>query len=600
MTKLSFGKLMLMAGLLLTGCGGGDQSGQSDSQAAAQGSGSVTSATVTQGAGEEQSVLEAIGAKMAGVRLAARAVVSDDQLTLKQASAFLSRATFGPTMPEITRVSQIGMNAWLDDQYTKRQILHKWWMGNTALRLVPGAVLHENHFFQTFWKYAIVGEDQLRQRVTYALSQIFVISFQDGAVGMYPRGVACYYDMLGTNAFGNFRQLLEGVATSPMMGIYLSHMQNRPESDSTTPDENFARELMQLMTIGLHQLNQDGTVKLVNQQPVPTYTRDDVVGLAKVFTGWSWGGGARTENRFLGMYNYSDPYKDCLPMQNYPTYHSTSEKRVLGSVIPAGGTGESDLAQALDMLFNHPNVGPFIGRQLIQRLVTSNPSPGYVGRVAAAFANNGEGVRGDMQAVIRAILTDPEAASGTQSELGKLREPVLRLANWLRSFNARSTSGLYDIWTLEDPLNGIGQNVMRSPSVFNFYRPNYSPPQTGLAAEGYVAPEMQIAGESSIVGYLNFMEIAIPYGIGQNANIKPDYVAEIGLADDPEALLDRIDLLLTNGNMSESLREQIIASVETLPIPQRVNALTLRNARLRRVHLAIYLTMASPEYLVMK
>lgn len=584
---------LLAGGLALAGCGAGND-------------------------GETSAAMTGNAAGGAAVRTLATATVSDTASasatqsgasfyygtaeTPEAAARFLGQASFGPTMYEIASVTRLGRLGWINRQFLYQPYRHQTYMTAAGALLPAGSVLNENHFFQSFWKNAIVGSDHLRQRVAYALSQIFVISFQDGAVAMYPRGVGCYYDMLADNAFGNFRQLLEGVATSPMMGIYLSHMQNRPEADGSTPDENFAREVMQLMTIGLHQLNQDGTQKLSGGAPVPTYTHDDVAGLAKVFTGWSWGGGQLNQYGFVGLVAYSNQNRDCLPMRNYPEFHSTSEKTFLGRTLAAGGSGESDMDAALDTLFNHPNTGPFIGRQLIQRLVKSNPSPAYVARVAAAFADNGSGVRGDMKAVLRAILTDPEAATPSADDVGKLREPILRLANWLRAFNARSVSGSYRMWTMEDPLTGIGQNPMRAQSVFNFYRPSYTPPHTSLADKGLVAPEMQLVGETSVIGYLNFMQMAIPRGIGQDWDIKPNYTAELSMAGSPELLVNRVNLLLLNGEMSEQLRSQIIQAVESLPIPRLTlfNAAQVAEARANRVYLAIYLALASPEYLVQK
>ncbi|WEF35672.1 DUF1800 family protein [Pseudoduganella chitinolytica] len=582
--------------LALTACGAGDSADQTAP--------TVTHAGATVAGGEAGPASNTVSPKRAGGVSAADATVDGDDsatsaVTPAQASAFLSQATFGPTAYEIDRVVKMGRRAWMKEQFGVKGFQHRAYMDHAASKLISGYSLTESHFFQSFWRNALVGSDHLRERVAFALSQIFVVSFQDGAVAQYPRGVACYYDMLSENAFGNFRELLEGVARSPVMGIYLSHMQNRPETDSTTPDENFAREIMQLMTIGLHQLNQDGSKKLSGGQPIPTYTHNDVVGLAKVFTGWSWGGGKPDEKGFTGILTSSSPNRDCLPMQNYAEFHSTSEKRFLGKTVPAGGSGEDDLKIALDTLFNHPNVGPFIARQLIQRLVTSNPSPGYIARVAAAFANNGSGERGDMQAVLTAILLDAEAQPGVNAGAGKLREPILRVAHWLRAFNARSTSGTYPIWSLEDPLTGVAQNPMRSPSVFNFYRPNYTPPRTSIADAGLTAPEMQLTGETSVIGYLNFMQMAVPRGIGQNYDVKPGYGAELSLALQPEALVDRVDLLLLNGSMSRALRTQIVQAIESLRVPASQGA-ALEQVKANRVYLAVYLTLASPEYLVQK
>ncbi len=496
-------------------------------------------------------------------------------VTTTEASRFLSQATFGPTAEEIGKLSNMGINAWLSDQFAKPQTLHLFYM-NAALNTLPaGNRLRQDQFFESFWQQAINGEDQLRQRVTFALSQIFVISYQNSTLANNARGVAHYYDVLGAYAFGNFRDLLEEVTLHPMMGNYLNALGNQKTEGARVPNENYAREIMQLFTIGLRQLNQDGTDTTV--PPTETYTSDDIKGLAKVFTGWSWAGPNQNPNR------------DWLPMQLYPAYHETLGKTFLGVTIPANTSGETTLKIALDTLFNHPNVGPFIGRELIQRLVTSNPSPAYVGRVAAAFADNGLGVRGDMKAVIMAVLLDPEARTvPTSASAGKLREPVIRLANWMRAFHATSTSGRFRLGNLDNPLSSLAQTPMRSPSVFNFFRPEYVPPNTGISAANLFAPEMQITDEMSVIGYLNFMRSAIQYGTGTGRDIQADYSAELALAATPTRLLDRINLLLMQNQMSATLYNQILT------------ALNSSNSSTNRVYLAIFLTMASPEYIVQK
>lgn len=522
-----------------------------------------------------------------------------DMPSVPQASRMLAQASFGATTADIERLTAAGYTAWIEDQFAKPQALHRAYIDSITASLGTSAT--QNHFQESFWKQAVTGEDQLRQRMAFALSQIFVVSAQDSSVNSYPRGVASYYDTLAAHAFGNFRNLLEAVALHPMMGIYLTSMRNQKESGTRVPDENFAREVMQLLTIGLNELNPDGSLKMIDNQPVETYTSADISGLAKVFTGWSWAGADKSDSRFYG--GNADPNRDWLPMQSYPKFHSASEKRFLGATVPAGATPEASLKIALDTLFNHPNVGPFIGRQLIQRLVTSNPSPQYIGRVAATFANNGQGVRGDMKAVIRAILLDPEARSDAvlaDPRSGKLREPVLRLANWMRAFGAKSTSGRFLMpGSLDDPLNSLGQTAMRSPSVFNFYRPGYVPPNTAIAAAGLVSPEMQITGETSVVGYLNFMRDVIANGTGNTRDVKTDYGIELTLADTPDKLVDRINLLLMANQMPASLRGMIINAVNSVAISSS-NATSAATARRNRVHLAVFLTMASPEYLVQK
>ena len=522
--------------------------------------------------------------------------------TAEKAARFLAQATFGPSSSSIDQVTTAGYAAWLDSQFAKPQKLHRNYMDGIAPSLPSGTKLSQNQFFESFWQQAVAGDDQLRQRVTFALSQIFVVSFQDSNISNYPRGVASYYDVLATNAFGNYRNLLEAVSLHPMMGIYLTSLHNQKESGSRVPDENYAREIMQLMSIGLYEINQDGSIKISNGKPVETYTNADITGMAKVFTGWSWAGPDKSDSRFFG--GNPDPDRDWKPMQSYPKFHSISEKKFLGTTVAAQGTAspEASLKTALDRLFNHANVGPFIGKQLIQRLVTSNPSPQYVARVAAAFADNGQGVRGDMKAVIKAILLDDEARADvnlSNVNKGKLREPVIRMANWMRAFNAKSTSTRFLLGSLDDPLSALAQTPMRSPSVFNFYRPGYVPPNTTIAGAGLVAPEMQITGETSVTGYLNTMRDVIPNGTGSSRDVKPDYTAELALTDTPDKLLDRIDLLLMSKQMSTVLRNQILAAVNSVTIPAN-NANNAATARKNRVSLAIFLTMASPEYIVQK
>lgn len=561
------------------------------------------------------------GGKEAGGTATAQSAPEPTSQT--EAARFLAQASFGADDASLAEVSQRGYRLWLAGQFAKPQRLHRDYMTRMAadLALVNSSV-GPNQFFESFWQQAVTGEDQLRQRAAFALSQIFVVSLADGSVSEMPRGVAAYYDMLGEHAFGNYRQLLEGVALHPMMGIYLSHLRNQKEDPATgrVPDENFARELMQLFSIGLYELNADGTLRLDGGgRPIETYTNADVQGLAKVFTGWSWYAGPstsdRTRSRFFGW--TSDPDRDWRPMQVYNRYasntdfHSVSAKSFLGTTIAAQGTPdpEGDLRVALDRLFNHPNVGPFFGRQLIQRLVTSNPSAAYVGRVSAAFANNGSGVRGDMKAVLSAVLLDPEARTvdAASPSFGKLREPVLRLANFLRAYKARSTSGRFlGIDNTDDPASRLGQTEMRSPSVFNFYRPGYAPPNTSIADAGMVAPELQLAHEVSVAGYLNYMRGWA--GVNASRDVQQDYSAEIALAGDPDRLVERANLLLMGGQMPAALRAQIVIGVTGRAIPAPIagsggvvtNQAQIDAARRDRASIAAYLTLAAPDYLVQR
>ena len=526
--------------------------------------------------------------------------------TAAEASRFLAQATYGGTETEIARMQRSRYVDWIVDQFKKsvNALLPTLTM---RLSADPALEISTQHVNDAYWKLATLADDQLRQRVTFALSQIFVVSLNDDAVSGYPLGLASYYDTLAANAFLNYRQLLEAVALHPMMGLYLSHMRNQKENPARgrVPDENFAREVMQLFTIGLHELSPDGTVRLdARNEPIETYTNEDVTGMAKVFTGWSWGGPDDTDARFNG--STKDPKRETIPMRPYPKYHSSAEKRFLGVVVPAQSTPDphASLRAALDRLYSHPNVGPFIGKQLIQRLVTSNPSPQYVARVAAQFDDNGEGTRGDMRAVIRAVLLDVEARDAVAAAnpvFGKLREPVLRLAHWIRAFGARSVSGDYRIGNTDSAGSSIGQSAYRAPSVFNFYRPGYVPPNTPVADAGMVSPEMQITHETSVAGYLNTMRTVMEKGIGSGSprDVRTDYDEELKVAGSPEQLVERMNLLLLHGAMSAELRAQITQAVASIEV-SATDAGSADRARRNRIYLAVYLAMASPEYLILR
>ena len=535
-----------------------------------------------------------------------------DPPTASEAARFLTQATFGPTDASISAVRSSGYAEWIDQQIAMPvQSSHLAWIDSRVPAGASVASITPNDVYYTFWQQAVESPDQLRQRVKLALSEIFVISLVDANVE--ERGVAAYYDMLGANAFGNFRTLLEQVSLHPQMGVYLTWMANQKEDAVRHPDENYAREVMQLMTIGLYQLNPNGTRRLDGAgSPIPTYTADDIAGLAKVFTGYSWYSPTPTNNgTFFGRNRAADAAtRSMIP---YPAYHSVSAKTFLGTTIPASTVATAnpagDLKIALDTLANHPNVGPFISKQLIQRLVTSNPSPAYVARVSAVFGDNGRGVRGDMGAVIKAILLDPEARTAPaagDANYGKLREPVVRLANWMRAFGATSQSGNWFIGSTSANTS-LSQSALTSPSVFNFFRPGYSPPNTKMGAQGLTAPEFQIVDEVSVAGYLNTMQSAIDTGIGNTVagatgrDVRANYSAEVALASDVNALVDRMSLLLTSGQMSPSLRGKIVAAVSAVPIPGgTATAAQVNTARLNRVKLAIFMTMASPEYLVQR
>ena len=528
-----------------------------------------------------------------------------------ETARFLTQATFGPTETEIESLRDQSFTAWISAQQNAP-------VGASALthmddRLVviraanANANLNSSHFYEYFWREAATAPDQLRQRVRFALSQIFVVSFADPVVD--PRGMASYYDMLGKNAFGNFRTLLEDVTLHPMMGLYLTHLGNIKEDGTTgrTPDENYAREVMQLMSLGVFALNSDGTPqKDAAGNNIVSYTSTDISELAKVFTGFSWyhptpsnstfGGGGRSVTSYV------------TPMIAYANYHSISAKSFLSTSIPASTLATTDanaeLKIALDAIFNHPNVGPFISRQMIQRLITSNPSPAYVGRVAAIFNNNGQGVRGDMGAVVRAILLDSEArnmSAGSDTNFGKVREPILRLSNWMRTFGATSQTGNWLVGSTSGSTS-FGQSPLAAPSVFNFYRPGYSPPNTKIGTAGLVAPEMQIVDEVTVAGYANTLQNALTSGIGTGTDVRTAFTAEAAIANDPAALTERMNTLLLYGSMSPGLKQRITEAVTGVPIPASTgtNQAQIDTALLNRARLAVYLTMVSPDYLIQR
>ena len=540
-------------------------------------------------------------------------------VTPADASRFLMQATFGGSQADINHLSTIGYNAWFAEQFAVPNTLHEPYaereiMLNTQPACAPtDTVCNQKLFLQTggdeyfeqpFWMTALTGKDELRKRVQFALSELFVISSQDAVVGQMPRGVANYYDMLGNDAFGNYRQLLEDVTLSPMMGIYLSILANDKGDANRDPDENYAREVMQLLSIGLNNLNPDGTTQVDGSgNPVPTYGLNDVVGIAKVFTGFSWNMNGNVSEQAWSGYGavYAGPGygQDLLPLTSYANHHSTDEKDFLGVTIPTGGPDPTgDLKIALDTLFNHSNTPPFISKQLIQHLVTSNPSPAYVQRVAAVFKDNGQGVRGDMQAVITAILMDDEARNTasetyTSPNYGKVQEPLLRFTHMARAFSAESRSGAFDVGSTEDPAYGFAEMASRSPSIFNWFAPGYIPAGTSIETAGLTAPEMEITDVTTVIGYMNNMQAALSGGYGNNADLYMTLATETALANNPDALLDRVNLLLLGGQMSSALRSEITGAVNAIPLPAAGDASA---ALLARAQTAIFLTVASPEY----
>ena len=495
------------------------------------------------------------------------------------------RATFGPNQADFERLTELGYDGWLTEQLELAPTLHRPQLeAQAAAGQSFGSLARQD----VWWGVAVTAPDQLRQRAAFAWSELFVVSDDDQQLFLNQIGVADYYDMLVEGAFGNFRALLESVARSPVMGIYLSMHRNEPADPETNmhPDENFARELLQLFSIGLVQLGSDGTVLEDSAgQPVATYDQLDVENLARAFTGWN----------FAGTTDWDNPVQSLEPMESWFEFHDQDAKEVLdGTLLPAAQSGEADLTQVLDAIVAHPNTGPFIARHLIQRLVSSNPTPSYVGRVAAVFADNGSGVRGDLTAVIRAVLLDEEVANGLEaapSRFGKLREPLLRVTALWRAFDGVPPEGVY---TLGQAEAFLGQAPLSAPTVFNFFRPDHVPPgQVQQAA--LVAPEMQLADEVRITLSTNLVRRLIYQGFEGAPGMPPDPVwmdfsDEIALAEDPEALIDHLDLLLMGGAMGPAMRALLVDYIGSV-------SMTFGDLPpgMQRVLEAVYMISISPE-----
>jgi uncharacterized protein (DUF1800 family) len=447
---------------------------------------------------------------------------------------------------------------------------------------------------ESFFDQAVNGPDQLRQRVTFALSELFVISSRDAGVRNFPDGMASYLDLLAQNVFGNFRELLEAVSLSPSMGVYLDMAGSSkaiPEL-GLNPNENYARELLQLFSIGLYELHPDGTLRLDGEnQPIPTYDQEVVKALSRALTGWTLGGQDQRDPRrfFRPQRNFR------IPMGPWAFYHDTGEKALLdGTVLPAGQSAQTDLEEAHDVIFEHPNVGPFFCRFLIQRLVTSNPSPAYVYRCSQAFNNNGAGARGDLKAVLRALLLDYEARAAqlaARPDEGHLREPVVRVVGLLRALDAEPRNGRWRfLGQLDRQGFGTGQTPLRAPTVFNFFEPSYALPGE-IAQAGLVSPEFQIATETTVVGAAN-LHLALLGLTGQNRplrfNLAPFQPPQ---TSNEEALLDRVDLLFFAGAMSDATRATLRGALADPDFPSQAEprALTL-----------LWLASLAPESVVQK
>lgn len=514
---------------------------------------------------------------------------ADAPLDRADATRLLEQSTFGQTDTLVAHVQAVGVQGWLAEQFAAPPSRYP------AFAYVPQNAqaycatspdpqcLRDNYSLfllqNAFFRNAVSGPDQLRQRVAFALSQIFVTS---GVVIHAPYGMAAYQQIFLDGAFGNFEDLLTRVTLSSVMGDYLDMADNDKPAAGVNPNENYAREVMQLFSIGVWELNDDGTRMLdASGAPIPTYDQDTIEGFAHLFTGWTYpplpGVAVRKHNpkNYLG------------DMSAVSEDHDFSDKVLLDDIVDTGGKPMSaDLAFGIHDVFAHHNVAPFIGRQLIQKLVTGDPSPQYVARVAAVFDDNGAGVRGDLKAVVTAILADPEARGSVKTDpaYGKLREPVIYVAAAARALGTAS-DGVY----LAQQAKTQGEDLFNAPSVFNYYPPSYVVPGTGL-----VGPEFALLNAATAIDRYNFAN-ALSFGtipalptLAGAIGTTPNWSALQGLAANPGALVDELDALLLHGTMSDGMRSTLLTAIGSVPAsnPQM------------RAKTAYYLTITSPEYQV--
>ena len=551
---------------------------------------------------------------------------------LQAASRFLARATLGATIEEIRSVEQIGFEAWIDAQlnmpienYAEETINNALFLYDQCLENLGEDqcnqvfMLNTQMFRYAWWNKVMNSQDKLRHKVALALSEILVLS-DNSNLRNFPHGIGAYYDILNRHAFGNYKDLLLDVTLNPSMGFYLSHINNPRtiEELNIHPDENYAREIMQLFSIGLYELNQDGSRKIdpTTGLWIPTYDNNDIKGLAKVFTGLSGGAWAdENDNRPVQFGRNFGRYSLLVPMQMFEEWHEPGPKTIVGGKVIESDSGLEEIEMAVDHLFNHENVGPFISYRLIQRLVKSNPTPEYVERISAVFNDNGEGERGDLESVVKAILLDPEAMDCYwfgDMENGQLRPPIQRLCQMLIGLKANAESDVF--WNSGFFFQEFtAQHPMSSPTVFNFYKPDYIP-DSDFAYYELSGPEYEILNSSTSSNYVNFMLIALlrdylldRYGIRlpnvlNEAFLIPYvedndfYAAElqdalwIELGYTPSHLVDYLDLLLANGMFTDETRDKLNESLSRDNILQPID----------KSNYALFMTMIHPDYIIMK
>ena len=505
------------------------------------------------------------------------AKISIALVSLTTAARLLDQATFGPTLADIQHVQTVGINGYLAEQFVQP---------TTSLAQIPTTPLPvvcignnsaDPCAESEWWTAAIAGPDQLRQRVAFAMSEMFVVS----TLSVPGEAIPSYHNALANDAFLNFRKLLTDVSLSPAMGGYLNMLNSAKPASGQIANENYPRELMQLFTTGLYLLNQDGSIQLDGSgHPIPAYSQAQVQAFARAYTGWTsspTGGG--TPSKFPNTSNWVDP------MGLFAAQHDVTAKVLLnGTTLPAGQTGLEDLNGALDNIFASPNIGPFVCTQLVQHLVTSTPSPAYISRISAVFADNGSGVRGDMKAVVNAILTDTEARAGDVDPAfngGHLREPILFITAMIRGLGFQNTDVNGSYFSLSGQSARLNEQPYRANSVFNFFAPGYVIPASTLNA-----PEFGIENTATAMLRLTLADSIVNNKLsGFTVNLSD--ASALGMtAANPGDLVDTLSILLMHSQMPTTMRGTI------------VNAITPLTSNAQRVRVAIYLIITSSQYKV--
>ena len=523
---------------------------------------------------------------------------ADAAARTRDALRLLNQTTFGATKTDFAELQSIGYDAFLEKQFAS---VRTGYTGFTYLSTTapadcrtsasdpdsPSAICGRNNYTlfevqRQFFVNAMTGQDQLRQRVAFALSQIFVVSGTDIT---HAAGMASYQNLLLDHAFGNYRDLLEAVTLHPVMGAYLDMVNNARTSGSRQANENYARECLQLFSLGLHELEPDGSVRTdASGTPIAAYDQDVVSAMARAFTGWTYAPLEGAASKWTNPANFMEP------MVSIDEQHDTASKLLFSGVtLPAGQSAQQDLDAALDAIFQHPNVGPFIARRLIQHLVTSNPSPGYVARVATVFANNGRGVRGDLRAVVRAILLDREARDGNEDEydFGRLKDPALFMTGFLRALGGQS-DGVY----LRAQASAMGQNIFTPPSVFSYYSP-----ANVIRGTELLGPEFGIYDSNRALLRAEFAyQLLYAGGAKPAASVAGSTGTTVNLvpleqvAAKPVVLLNELDLRMMNGRFSSAARNVVSGAMDAVSADDAAG----------RVRMAAYLLAVSPQFQVQR